>query len=172
MGEEATKARPHDRPLERITGTLAWAPYSVLLGEHHTVSSQLEGLFLSLYSTAVGRKAHIKDTSIAAWAAARCACFAGRDLSHVEHMPEPLRPLINKLHALFWPLDQGEISRTYHQHVTVEQFCDAVSDAVPGVRAPTTVVDTAAAAAAAAAQQEEGPCAQAAAAVGATAAGQ
>ena len=31
-----------------ITGTLRWMPYSALDGRPHTVSSQLEGLFISL----------------------------------------------------------------------------------------------------------------------------
>ena len=45
----------------RITGTLLYAPLSVLRGEPHTVSSQLEGLFLSVLNLSCNGNTHAHD---------------------------------------------------------------------------------------------------------------
>ena len=114
----------------RITGTLAWAPYSVLLGREHTLSSQLEGLFISLHSVAmgsVGRPGHRqREASAEAWACERLAQFTAPALPFSNRMPEPLRPLITALHGLFWPLPEGGTVRTHRSDVTVSDFVSAV----------------------------------------------
>ena len=47
--------------VRRITGTLLYAPVSVLRGEPHTVSSQLEGLFLSVLNLSCNGNTHARD---------------------------------------------------------------------------------------------------------------
>lgn len=121
--------------MERITGTPAWAPYSVLCGGPHTVSSQLEGLFISMYSIAVGHKRHAAKGSQQHedQCRARIAEFAHCKLAGLEQIPLQLRPLITELHALFWSLPGGarqQLMRVYQANVTVVQFTQAVRRAV------------------------------------------
>ena len=59
-----------------VTCTPEFTPYSVLLGMPHTLSSQLEGLFISLFSISAvkgrGRvKALVRDGVLTDWAKVR-----------------------------------------------------------------------------------------------------
>lgn len=89
----------------QITGTLAWAPYSVLLGQPHTLSSQLERLFISLHSVATGALGRPgckpAEPTVEAWVSERLAQFVRPTPPSSDSMSEPLRPLITALHGLY-----------------------------------------------------------------------
>ncbi len=118
-----------------ITGTTLWAPVSVLEGYAHTVSSQLEGLFLSVLSIAcddrldgykrVGSSTH-------EWSNFRQAAMLRVDLYEENCIRLHLRALIRALHELFYPMvkpsgkhrvptDRGFMMREYRMDVTAAE---------------------------------------------------
>lgn len=112
-----------------ITGTLLWAPYSVLLGRPHTMSSQLEGLFISVVYIAADGHVHGRHTPFrtdpAAWAARRRAQFGGEQLLDIDNVAAALRPLVQRLHDLFWPRTAGQLVRGYRDNVTCQEMLAA-----------------------------------------------
>ena len=68
-----------------VTCTPGFAPNTVLLGRSHTVSSQLEGLFISLFSISAvkgrGRvKGLVRDGILTDWAKVRLYQVWGKDI--------------------------------------------------------------------------------------------
>lgn len=112
-----------------ITGTLLWAPYSVLEDNLHTTSSQLEGLFISVVYIAADGHVHGRhvpfSTSPEAWAARRRAQFGGVQLLDMDRVAVALRPLVQRLHDLFWPLEAGNLLRQYRNDVTCQEVLQA-----------------------------------------------
>lgn len=87
---------------------MLWAPYGILLGHPHSVSSQLEGLFISLFSIScdhrISGSGHLhSEDKPESWAFRRRGQFAGPEIySAPGSIVETLRPLIENLHDLFW----------------------------------------------------------------------
>ena len=126
--------------LDNIIGTTLWAPVSILEGYAHTVSSQLEGLFLSILSIACND--HLDGykrvgSSTHEWSNFRQAAMLRRDLLEERRVPIHLRALIRMLHDLFYPMvrpsgvhkvpkDREFMMREYRMDVTaaeVQQVC-------------------------------------------------
>ncbi len=65
--------------LLKLTGSLSWAAYSVLLGGQHTLSSALEGVFTSIAGIAAGVRLYGLNRSKTAYeeAVLRFAQFSG-----------------------------------------------------------------------------------------------
>ena len=90
-----------------ITGTLLWAPLSVLEGEPHTVSSMLEGLFLSVLSISCRGKltGHGESSgNLVWWSILRRGALSRHELPEQKHVQRVLLPLVSGLHSLFWPV--------------------------------------------------------------------
>lgn len=115
--------------LQGITGTPAWAPYSLLLGQPHTMSTQLEGLFISLVHIACDGRGCGQDMlasmDLQSWAGLRCRQFATPEMMGEKRMAQALLPLVRRLHGLFWKLPDGGLLRHYQQDVTCEQVLQA-----------------------------------------------
>lgn len=115
--------------LSGITGTLLWAPHSVLVGGPHTMSSQLEGLFMSVVYIAADGHVHGRhspfQTDLEAWAARRRAQFGGEQLLNMNSVCPALRPIVQRLHDLFWPFARGEVMRRYRRDVTCKEVLQA-----------------------------------------------
>lgn len=118
----------------RFTGTLLWAPYSVLCGQPHTVSSQLDGLFISITYISMGGlgwpgRYEGPGNSLDDWQALRLQQFSGKRMWGRKHIAAQLRPLVEGLHELFWV--QGDhLNRSYRTDVSVEdvvRVCHAVA---------------------------------------------
>lgn len=101
------------------------APLSVLRGQPHTVSSMLEGLFLSVYNIASDGKLphYLKgNAKLLDW-----EVYRGGTLMRMQLPKEPsiicsLRPLVDELHDLFWLRVEGSSARLYSENVTVASF--------------------------------------------------
>ena len=107
-----------------ITGTLRWMPYSALLGWQHTVSSQLEGLFISLVDICCnGKLCTVYEQNVDDYMAVQLGLFAGeRGISRKLSIAPELGALVSELHDLFWPRYQQQgILRSCSMDVTVEQ---------------------------------------------------
>ena len=126
--------------LNGITGTVLWAPLSVLEGGQHSVSSMLEGLFISALSISCDGKLDsrhdMKPARLRHCARLRRGHLITPTLSELPKIDSHLKPLINGLHDLFYPLQDSEDlkSRAYRTQVTVdmvqgvcEHVCGALS---------------------------------------------
>lgn len=107
---------------------MLYAPYSVLNGGPHTVSSQLEGLFMSLLGVSCNGRISGRDlTNVGdrnSWIALRLAQFGsvrGIFLPNAYIAPH-LEPLVTNLHALFWKLEEGSLQRIFQSNVTAANF--------------------------------------------------
>jgi hypothetical protein len=92
--------------LKQITGTLKWAPLSVLDLMAHKVSSQLEGLFLSVLSISCDGKLPSDDfvaSSVAVWKDFRQGAMVNPTLRESSRIASHLGGLVGKLHNLFYP---------------------------------------------------------------------
>ena len=131
--------RPHSaRTPSRITGTILWAPLSVLEGEQHSESSMLEGLFISALSIAcngklAGRHA-MRPGHLRTCARLRRGQLTKPELSELPEIAAHLKPLIIPLHDLFYPtaLSQGfpVNARAYNTEITtpmVQELCKSVN---------------------------------------------
>ncbi len=132
-----------DRPrsagtLNGITGTVLWAPLSVLEGGQHSVSSMLEGLFISALSFScngqLGPRHDMNPNRLRQCAILRRGHLCTPALSELPSIETHLKPLVTGLHNLFYPL-QDLNCRGYNTKVTVElvqdvcgQVCGALSD--------------------------------------------
>ncbi len=124
--------------LSSITGTVLWAPLSVLEGGQHSESSMLEGLFISSLSIScseklAGRHA-MRPTQLKNCALLRRGQLTKPELDELPNIAPNLKPLILLLHDLFYPmaLPQGFPlkARTYNSEVTaqmVQELCKTVS---------------------------------------------
>ena len=126
--------------LNGITGTVLWAPLSVLEGGLHSVSSMLEGLFISALSISCNGKLDSRH-DMNPDRLRHCACLrrghlTTRALAELPRIESHLKPLIIGLHNLFYPLPDCEDpkSRGYNTQVTVDlvqgvcnQVCSASS---------------------------------------------
>lgn len=101
------------------------APLSVLRGQPHTVSSMLEGLFLSVYSIACDGKLprHLMGNDMPLdWEIYRAGSLQRMQLPERPSAIGALRPLIDSLHDQFFPVEKGRSSRGYCETVTVAAF--------------------------------------------------
>lgn len=133
--------RPSPPGLQHITGTLMWAAFSALHREPHSISSDLEGLFISLVYISMDGKGwrggSYLDNSLEAWQSRRLAQFANRSMENQGFVAEHLRGLVASLHGLFWPLGAAGWMRNYRSDVTVQEVqevCATVVAAQPGKR--------------------------------------
>ena len=116
----------------RITGTLLYAPLSVLRGEPHTVSSQLEGLFLSVLNLSCNGNTHARDIrshKLEMWEIFRHGALTRLQLLESKIIFPHLRPLVHALHDLFYPEEAGAICRRYRKNVSpseVRAICQRV----------------------------------------------
>ena len=127
-----------DRPrsadsLTGITGTVLWAPLSVLEGGQHSVSSMLEGLFISALSISCNGKLETRH-DMNPNRLQHCAYLRRGHLCKPK-LPElsasvqrHLSPLIAGLHNLFYPLGQ-ENFRGNNCRVTVQMVHDVCTQA-------------------------------------------
>jgi hypothetical protein len=99
------------------------------------MSSQLEGLFISLYHISCGGKPRgrsaFNTTEKKQWIAARMSQFGTFEMADEELIPARLRPLISALHQLFWPLPQGESHRKHNAQVTAAQVVQTCHQFLP-----------------------------------------
>ena len=105
-----------------ITGTLLYAPLSVLRGEPHTVSSQLEGLFLSVLNLSCNGNTHargIPSHKLEIWEVFRNGALIRLQLMESNIIFPHLKPLVHALHDLFYPRprEAGAKCRQYRQDV-------------------------------------------------------
>lgn len=111
--------------LTGITGTVLWAALSVLEGEQHSLSSMLEGLFISALSISCNGKLHfrhaMKPDQLAFCAKLRRGHLTSPKLAELPHVVTHLQPLIIGLHDLFYPLARSSDKyRAYSTKVTLE----------------------------------------------------
>jgi len=116
------RPRPADA-VNGITGTILWAPLSVLEGRQHTVSSMLEGLVISALSISCNGKLDLRH-DMNSTRLRHCACLrrghlSAPALSELPRIETHLKPLVTGLHNLFYPLQDLEF-RSYNTKVTVE----------------------------------------------------
>ena len=135
-----------DRPrsadnLNGITGTVLWAPLSVLEGEQHSVSSMLEGLFISALSLSCNGKLDLRH-DMNPEHLRRCAFLRRGHLTtpvlfELPRIESHLKPLIFGLHNLFYPPcnKEGIKSRVYNTQFTVE-LVQGVCEKVCGALSP------------------------------------
>jgi len=118
--------------LEAITGTMMFAPYAVLCGECHTVSSCLEGLFISIVSISCDGRMHGQSNSgrqdRIVWQGIRLAQFGLPQMrDEARNMAPHLWPLVTRLHDLFWSVANRR-QRIHQTNVTpemVQAVCQA-----------------------------------------------
>lgn len=115
-----------DRPqsagtLSGVTSTVLWAPLSVLEGAQHSVSSMLEGLFISALSISCNGKLdsrHDMDPNRLRYCATlRRGHLTTPALCELPCVESHLKPLIIGLHNLFYPLPDSE-DPTYRNYNT------------------------------------------------------
>jgi len=114
--------------LANITGTPLWAPLSVLEGSAHTVSSMLEGLFISILSISCEEKIDgyklARSMTPSDWATFRRGAMTRRVLAEVTKClicPQLLQ-FVCGLQDLFYPLrDLQSNLRGYRKDVTGEE---------------------------------------------------
>lgn len=120
---------PQGKDVRRITGTLIAAPLSVLRGEPHSVSSMLEGVFLSVLSIACKGKIagyELMTDNIKRWEYTRAGALQRLELPEEDGILDHLKPLVHSLHDLFYPMPvDGSKTRGYRTNVTVPVFRDA-----------------------------------------------
>ena len=116
-----------------ITGTLLYAPLSVLEGGPHTESSMLEGLFLSmLHIGCNGKLSHrnvYSSLSLSACANLRRGHLVRPALAEEPVVAPHLWPLVQRLHSLFYPFHVDLHMRSYRTDVRaadVQAACLAV----------------------------------------------
>ncbi len=137
MGSSGSSAGSNGLPnILRFTGTLLWAPYSVLCGQPHTVSSQLDGLFISIAYISMGGlrwpgRYEGPGNNIDDWQALRLQQFSGKQMWGRMHIAEQLRPLVEGLHELFW-VQGGYLNRSYRTDVSVEDVVRVCLAVAPG----------------------------------------
>lgn len=124
--------------LSSITGTVLWAPLSVLEGEQHSESSMLEGLFISSLSIScndklAGRQA-MRPSQLNICASLRRGQLTKPELEELPNIARDLKPLILPLHELFYPKapeqDFPFKARLYNTQVTtqmVQELCKSVN---------------------------------------------
>lgn len=101
------------------------APLSVLCGQAHTVSSMLEGLFLSVYNIACDGKLpqHLRGNSkLLDWEIYRRGSLVSMQLPEEPSIISSLRSLVDELHELFFPRVEGSSIRWYSKDVTKASF--------------------------------------------------
>ncbi len=112
--------------LTGITGTVLWAPLSVLEGAQHSLSSMLEGLFISALSISCNGKLQLrhamKPDQLSHCAVLRRGHLTAPKLFELKHIASHLQPLISSLHDLFYPLDNSPNPRfrAYDTTVTID----------------------------------------------------
>ena len=118
--------------LEAITGTMMFAPYAVLCGECHTVSSCLEGLFISIVSISCNGRMHGQSKSgrqdRVVWQGIRLAQFGAPQMRDAANVAPHLWPLVTQLHDLFWSTNNNSRQRIHQADVTpkkVQAVCQA-----------------------------------------------
>lgn len=91
-----------------ITGTVLSAALSVLEGKQHSLSSMLEGLFISALSISCDGKLHLrhkmKPDQLSLCASLRRGHLTSPRLAELDDVKLHLRPLITGLHDLFYPV--------------------------------------------------------------------
>lgn len=115
---------PQGQDVLRITGTLIAAPLSVLRGEPHSISSMLEGVFLSVLSIACkGKITGYQLTTDKKWEITRAGALHRLQLVEETMIVDHLKPLVHSLHDLFYPMPvDGSKMRGYCTAVTVPAF--------------------------------------------------
>ena len=112
--------------LTSITGTVLWAPLSVLEGAQHSESSMLEGLFISALSISCNGKLAMrhamKPNMLLQCAFLRRGHLQRPELCELPHITHHQRPLIRALHDLFYPKN-GKF-RGYNTEVTTKMVQD------------------------------------------------
>lgn len=115
-----TMAGSWDRPAKPVrpgtvigfTGTLLWAPLSVLQGNEHSVSSMLEGLFISVLSISCNGRLYAWDNMnpdrLHDCAFKRRGHLTSPILYEQDTIQEHLKPFIEALHNLFYPMQNDE----------------------------------------------------------------
>ena len=113
-----------------FTGTMFWARLSTLEGYAHTISSMLEGLFISVRSISCdGKEFDLASASVSEWATFRRGMMIGAYLSEPERIAAHLLPLVLDLHNLFYPKTASCDLREYRTDVTaaeVQAVCQSV----------------------------------------------
>lgn len=119
-----------DRPRSASTlggfaGTVLWTPLSVLEGGQHSVSSILEGLFISALSISCNGKLDLRHDMnpdrLQYCAYLRRGHMTTPALCELPCIESHLKPLIIGLHNLFYPLSDSvdPTSQIYNTRVTV-----------------------------------------------------
>ena len=107
-----------------ITGTMMFAPYAVLSGQRHTVSSCLEGLFISIVSISCDGRMHGQSKSgrqdRVVWQGIRLAQFGLPRMRDEANVAPHLLPLVTRLHDLFWSVTNSR-QRSHQDNVTPEK---------------------------------------------------
>lgn len=99
------------------------------------VSSQLEGLFISLAGISCGGHMEGESTygrDVSHLRCFRLAQFAGRRMLDAPRVAEQLAPLVVALHGLFWPLMPvpDSVIRTYREDVKAHEVQKVCVDVV------------------------------------------
>lgn len=128
----ARNLTPRSR-LRAITGTPRYAALSVLEGSEHTVSSMLEGLFISILDVSCNfRLTGRHQMASVTWTAAlRRGTLLAKTLMESHAIQSPLRAFVHALHELFYPLPGGARVRGYRTDVTVEEVQSVCSTCGP-----------------------------------------
>ncbi|MCJ1467082.1 hypothetical protein MMC07_005704 [Pseudocyphellaria aurata] len=117
-------AEPSSPPtsMADLTGTSLYMAENVLAGESHTISTQLESLFLSLLDISCSHK--LVGHNLLATAVSPLTCALARSgAMRCMHLPEndaitsDLRPFMRQLHQLFYPLVAGTRQRLHNEAV-------------------------------------------------------
>ena len=124
-----------------ITGTVLWAPLSVLEGAQHSESSMLEGLFISVLSISCNRKLVerqlMRPSQLKTCTQLRRGQMTRPDLDELQRIVPHLKPLIMPLHDLFYPkvFPQGFAAkgRAYNTAFTTQMVQDVCKSVHPVV---------------------------------------
>ena len=99
---------------------------SVLKGSQHSISSQLESLFYSLYYVALG--SNLPDAKVFEmfpqcnlWWVSRAGAMVSEAPCHVDHIEDSeLRSFMLRLHHVFFKRNEESGSCTYRENVSVK----------------------------------------------------
>lgn len=123
---ESHPPSPNSVPF-KITGTALYLPEDILRGGPHSVSSQLEGLFISMLSLSCDGKLFGRQdsnrVSLQSWAAMRGGAFRRDTLGEEGAIADHLKAFIHDLHDLFYPPCTNNAGGRYHcLGVTTKMF--------------------------------------------------
>ena len=123
---------PNDFPISvsssgaGLAGTIMYMGEAVLSGQPDTISTQLEGLFISLLSLScdgklAGRRL-LSIMPVSVWALTRSGALRCMHLPEDPDIAPKLQPLVRRLHGLFYPMVQGCNQRIHNEAVQPSEF--------------------------------------------------